>query len=352
MQVLLLSRYDRLGASSRLRFFQFLPYLSSHGLQMTVAPFFDDDYVSSLYHGKVSIFCILRSYWSRFKWLLRAKQFDLIWIEKEMLPWLPSWIELGLFPSKVAMVVDFDDAIFHQYDQHRLSLVRLLLGKKIASIMRRAELVIAGNDYLAEYAKQAGAKRVECLPTVVDVSRYTTSPNASSLPVTIGWIGSPNTARYLKLLTPVLRHLTATNKVRVVAVGAKVEQLCDLPIESREWSEDGEVFEIQQFDIGIMPLPDEPFERGKCGYKLIQYMACVKPVVASPVGVNKVIVQDGINGFFASSVEDWERCLTLLCTDAELRLRLGSAGRSGVEAHYSLQVAAPRLEQLLRQALK
>jgi glycosyltransferase involved in cell wall biosynthesis len=330
-----------------MRSYQYLPYLNSCGFDVTVSPMFGNDYVTDLYAGNISIARVIKSYLFRIGSLLRAKRFDLVWVEKEMLPWLPSWIELGLFPSGVLLVVDYDDALFHRYDRHRWSAVRFVLGKKIDAAMRRSDLVLVGNDYLGERARQAGARRVEWLPTVVDVSRYTVSSEEAVSPLTIGWIGTPNTARYLRLLAPVLRNLVATYDVRVVAVGANTDQLSDLPIEVRPWSEESEVAEIQRFDIGIMPLPDEPFERGKCGYKLIQYMACGKPVVASPVGVNSQIVQDGVNGFLAASIAQWEQYLVILCDNAGLRKRLGSAGRQCIEANFSLQITAPRLAALL-----
>lgn len=348
MRVLLLSRYGRLGASSRLRSYQYLPYLTSCGFDVTVAPFFGNDYVAGMYAGKVSHVGVLRSYLTRLRFMLRARRFDLVWVEKEMLPWIPSWIELGLFPSGVPLVVDYDDAVFHRYDQNSLTVVRRLLGRKIDAVMRRADLVIVGNDYLGERARQAGARRIEFLPTVVDASRYIVSSTATGRRLTIGWVGSPSTAHYLNLIAPALQELTVSRGVRVVAVGANPAQLQDLPIEVRPWSEDTEVAEIQQFDIGIMPLPDEPFERGKCGYKLIQYMACGKPVVASPVGVSAVIVRPGIDGFLATTVAEWSESLRMLCDDTSLRQRMGVAGRARMEKEYSLQVAAPRLEQLLR----
>jgi len=348
VRVLLLSRYGYLGASSRLRSYQYLPYLKSCGFDVTVAPLFSDDYVTSMYAGKISVTSVLKSYLSRIHWLLNANRFDLVWVEKEMLPWLPSWIELGLFPANVSLVVDYDDALFHRYDQHRLSAVRFVLGKKIDAVMRRADLVLVGNDYLGQRARQAGAKRVEWLPTVVDVSRYTVSSNVDISPITIGWIGTPNTARYLKQLAPIFHKLVASGNVRVVAVGAEPEQLGDMPVEVHPWSEGSEVAEIQQFDIGIMPLPDEPFERGKCGYKLIQYMACGKPVIASPVGVNAQIVQDGVNGFLATSISQWEQYLVMLCDNAALRKQLGNTGRAHIEVNFSLQITAPRLAALLR----
>lgn len=351
MRVLLLSRYARLGASSRLRSFQYLPSLEQAGFEVTVAPLFGDDYVRGLSSGSISKFAVLKAYFARLRFILKARQFDLVWLEYEMLPWLPSWVELALLPKEVPLVVDYDDAVFHRYDQHRLSLVRKLLGRKIDAVMRRAAIVIAGNDYLAERARQAGARRVEMLPTVVDASRYAVIENQGGAPVTIGWIGQPSTAKYLGQLGPVLNKMIAEHSVRVVAIGPKPAQFQQLPIEVRPWLEDTEAAEIQQFDIGIMPLADTLWERGKCGYKLIQYMACGKPVVATPVGVNKVIVRQGVNGFLASTEAEWCDALKALCQDAALRKRMGDEGRKIMEQNYSLQVAAPRLAELLRSAV-
>lgn len=347
MRLLLLSRYGRLGASSRLRSYQYLPYLHSKGFLITVVPLLNDDYITGLYNrGHIPLTSVIKSYWTRLQWMRRAADFDAVWVEKEMLPWIPKWLELRWFPSRIPMIVDYDDAIFHRYDRHRLAIVRAILGRKIDAVMRRASLVMAGNEYLADRAERAGAQRVEILPTVVDTQRYE-AIRLESAPITIGWIGSPMTAHYLQLIAPALRTLTAKRNIRVVAVGAGSTQLEQIPLEVLQWTEATEVAEIQRFDIGIMPLPDEPFERGKCGYKLIQYMACGKPVVASPVGVNTVIVRNGLEGFLASSPEEWILSLQKLVDDPALRYRMGQAGRARVETEYSLQVAAPKLERLL-----
>lgn len=351
MRILILSRYDRLGPSSRLRVFQYLPFLQDAGVEFVVAPLFGNDYVASLYGGRISLAAVVKAYFRRLYWMLRAGGFDLIWVEKEFLPWVPSWIELRLLPLSTPWVADYDDAVFHRYDRHQLSWVRRILGRKIDAVMRHADLVLAGNEYLKERALQAGASRVEILPTVVDVSRYQVSKERSGGTVTIGWIGSPSTARYLHLIAPALQKVAALQNVRIIAVGANADQLKGLPIEVRKWTEASEVAEIQQFDIGIMPLPDEPFERGKCGYKLIQCMACGKAVVASPVGVNSVIVRDGIDGILASSNQQWFDALKKLIEDVELRRRMGSLGRERVEQHYSLQNSASRLVELLQSCL-
>jgi len=347
LNILLLSRYSRLGASSRVRFYQYLPYLNSHGFEIKTASLFNDDYIRDLYCGKRSIANILQCYIARTGAMLGTKRFDLIWLEKEMLPWLPAWFELGLFRHDAPVVVDYDDAVFHRYDQHKSPVVRRLLGEKLDAVMRKADLVIVGNDYLGDRARKAGARRVELLPSVVDASKYSVKSPSPENPVTIGWIGSPSTAKFLRPVASALEEMAVSRGARIVAVGANPGQLDSLPAEIRPWHEESEVAEIQAFDIGIMPLPDEPFERGKCGYKLIQYMACGKPVVASPVGVNSVIVRDGVEGLLPFSFSQWGEALGRLCDNPSLRERLGAAGRKRIEENYSLQSSAPRLEELL-----
>ncbi|NQU85503.1 MAG: glycosyltransferase family 4 protein [Mariniphaga sp.] len=348
MKILALTRYSELGASSRLRSYQYFPFLESCGINICVTSFFDDDYLVSKYAGTVSLARIFTLYVKRLHLILQAKHFDLVWVEKEMIPWVPSLIELGLFHKRVPLVVDYDDAIFHRYDQSRFSAVRFLLGKKIDAVMRRADLVIVGNDYISERAKQAGAKFIKLIPTVVDISRYTVPITDPERPFTIGWIGSPITAPYLYPLTTLLSDLAHSKNIRILAIGANPEQVSSLPIETRPWSLKKEVEEIQHFDIGIMPLPDEPFERGKCGYKLIQYMACGKPVIASPVGINTKIVQEGVNGFLAETHEQWSSAFEQLYFDSSRRIQMGMEGRKLVETQYSMQINAPKIEKLLR----
>ena len=348
MKILLLSRYAQLGASSRLRLYQYLPYLKDAGFNVTVAPLFGDDYIRGLYGNNVSKFAVFKAYLTRLIFMLRARQFDMVWVEKEMLPWVPGWIELGLFPASVPLVVDYDDAVFHRYDQHRLSIVRSILGRKIDKVMKRANLVVAGNEYLANHARSAGTFRVEILPTVVDITRYAISESVNNALPIIGWIGSPSTAKFLHQVAPALNEVIAVRRVQVVAIGANADQVSDLPVTTLPWTEATEVTDIQHFDIGIMPLPDAPFERGKCGYKLIQYMACGKPVIASPVGVNSKIVHDGVDGFLATTHADWIAALIKLIDHPELRKQMGYAGRCKIETEYSLQMTARRLVELLK----
>lgn len=355
VEVLLLSRYGALGASSRLRHLQYLPALERAGVRVTVAPFFDDDHVQAFYAGRRRpLRSVLACYGRRLLRLWNGRRFDLLWVEKELLPWLPYWVE-RLARGRVPYVVDYDDAWFHRYDQHPRPLVRALFGRRIDRVMRDAAVVVAGNTYLAERARAAGAARIEIVPTVVDLARYplrerNDEGGTEGGQFTISWIGTPYTARYLPRIAGPLAAVCAEGRAVVRLIGAGPVDLPGVPVEHRRWSEAGEVAEIQAGDVGIMPLPDEPFERGKCGYKLIQYMAAGRPVVASPVGVNRELVQDGVNGFLAVTEAEWTAALIRLRDDPALRRAMGDAGRRRVERDYALEVTAARLPGILRTA--
>jgi glycosyltransferase involved in cell wall biosynthesis len=351
MNVLLLSRYGNLGASSRIRSYQYLPYLRERGIEVTLAPLLPDDYLRDLYAGeKPGIISILAAYLRRIGALIRRKKFDLLWIEYELFPWLPGWLESLALSKATPYLVDYDDAIFHRYDQHPNPLVRRMLGHKIDAVMRHAATVVVGNDYLRDHAIKTGAQQVEILPTSIDLARYPSPTPARTEAFTIGWIGSPATTRYLHRVHEALAEVGVHEQVRIVLVGASEPGWPDVPHTIHSWSENTEVDEISCFDVGIMPLENSPWERGKCGYKLIQYMACGKPVIASPVGINTRIVEPGINGYLAETKQDWVQALTTLMTDAGLRQRMGAAGRAKVERDYTIQVNAPRLANLLRAA--
>ncbi len=349
MKLLALPRYGRLGASSRLRIYQYLPWLRQAGIDVHVQALLDDRYVRALYARRRAPLAVSSGYFGRVSRLLGARRFDAVLLEKEALPWLPAAIELRLLPKHVPLVIDYDDAVFHQYDQHPRSLVRHLLGDKLDRLMQRASLVTVGSGYLGERAIAAGCQRVERVPTVIDLERYPKVPctgNAGA-EIVIGWSGSPSTASYLQQVSEPLARLCQRHRVRCVAIGARPDQLQGTPFTAVEWREDTEVASLNGLDIGIMPLPDAPWERGKCGYKLIQYMACSLPVVASPVGVNVEIVHPGQNGFLADTPDEWMSHLEQLIMDADLRARMGAVGRKNVEAYYCVQVQGPRLSKML-----
>jgi glycosyltransferase involved in cell wall biosynthesis len=355
IKVLLFSKYSRLGPSSRLRSLQYLPLLQDYGIDVQVHALFPDAYLEELYRGSQSA-AWYRAWWhgmQRIMQLLRRSDHDLAWIEGELFPYLPNWIESALARSVTPYVVDYDDALFHKYDLSQSQLVRRFLGSKIDQVMRGATCVIAGNGYLAARALQAGALRTAIIPTVVDEQRYTVVNHAPDKPPVIGWIGSPATEHYVLDNRELLERVCAKYGARLLLIGPHAEvaaQFGGAAPEVVTWSEDNEVEMINRMDIGIMPLRDGPWERGKCGYKIIQYMACGLPVVASAVGTNSDIVRHGENGFLAEDSSTWEQWLGQLIADRSLRLRMGQAGRASVENEYSLKAQAPRLAEVLRNA--
>ncbi|MEZ5420594.1 MAG: glycosyltransferase [Vicinamibacterales bacterium] len=192
------------------------------------------------------------------------------------------------------------------------------------------------------------------MPSVVDLRDYPPPPEAPATtgidrPFTVGWIGSPSTTRYVQSLAEVLARVAASGPLRAVAVGASPLVMPGVALEQHPWSKAGEADEIAGFDVGVMPLDDAPWERGKCGYKLIQYMASARPVVASPVGVNVELAIPGVTGEIATTPDDWVGALERLRAMPAERLRLGANGRALVERQYALQVTAPRLAALLHE---
>lgn len=350
--MLILPRYTTKGPSSRIRIYPYLPYLRKAGFKCDVHPFFDDGYINALFMGKPkNIPSILNSYFHRLFVALKSKRYDLVWMQYELLPWLPYWVENIFLRGKTKLIIDYDDAVFHRYDRHRLSLIRGALGNKIDRLMHSAEVVIAGNDYLAARAYQAGSKQVEIIPSVVDMKRYQKKAQGECEDeiVRVGWIGSPTTAKFLLIIENAIKT-TLKNKSKFIVIGAKLPVVFErCSVESWTWSLEAEIDLIHKLDIGVMPLVDTPFERGKCGYKLIQYMACGLPVVASPVGINQKIVRHGENGFLAGNEREWIEAITTLQNNPLLRKEMGSKGREMVEERYALQVTAPTIVNILNQ---
>jgi glycosyltransferase involved in cell wall biosynthesis len=351
-KILLLTRYERLGASSRVRFLQYLPALQRQGFEVDVEPLLDNIYVRALYGGPpVGLGHHATAYTRRLRALLRRRRYDLIWLEKEALPWVPATIE-ALLTGGVPAVVDLDDAWFLRYEQNANPVIRQLMSDKIDAVMRAATIVVAGNDFIAERARQAGARRIEIVPSVIDLDRYPSpvaARPADPRPLIAGWIGIPLNARYLEALAGALRAVADRVRLHIVGAGAPAA-LAGLPVETFPWTEDSEISRIDAFDIGLMPLDDTPWERGKCAYKLLQVMAAGKPVIASPVGANRLAVRHEVNGLLAATTEQWTDAFARLAGDPALRRRMGQAARGTVERDYSLAATLPKIAAILRDA--
>ena len=362
MNLLIFSRYLNTQASTRMRFNLFEPALLASGFQVSIFPIIAEFTIGGKVNSFLSALNLLKSRINSIinvqRKLANTPPDTLIHVHLEFFPWIPYWLEKLLLSlaEKKHFSVELDDAWFHRYDNHSLRIVRWVLGKKIDKVMRDATCVIAGNAYIANRARAAGAKCVEIVPTVVDTDKYKIAkPNftefqneaLNTLPV-IGWIGSPSTTKFLLTIEQAIHTLNNKQIARFVAFGADANQLMGLPITVIPWNENAEISTLYGFDIGIMPLADSMFERGKCGYKLIQYMACGLPVVASPVGVNIELVHNNESGYLAKNADEWVHYLTLLCQDEVLRNKFGNIGLQHAIDNYSLKVTAPKVVAIFK----
>ena len=225
----------------------------------------------------------------------------------------------------------------------------MLLADKLAPLLRNATACSCGNEYVRAFAAQY-CRQTAIFPTVVDTDTFRPGRRKESDAVVIGWIGSPSTWKDVRPVLPKIAQLCSAHGVRFRVIGAGSGAAADRfeAMDLVDWSEASELAELQSMDIGIMPVSDQPFQRGKSGYKLVQYMACGLPVVASSIGANRDMVDEGENGFLVWSPDDWIRALGRLVEDPSLRSTLGQAGRLKAEREYSLHVHAPRMVELLK----
>jgi glycosyltransferase involved in cell wall biosynthesis len=273
----------------------------------------------------------------------RLSRYDVVFIQKRLL----SRAELFVLRSRSQkLVYDFDDAVM--YDSNGISNARR--SSRFGAMARAADLVISGNSYLAEQATRY-TPRVCIVPTTVDTEVYQPrSKKPSTGPVTLGWTGSSSTNRYLNELLPVLAGLKGRIELKLISDNTEdldFGRLGSVPYKAVGWTQANEVEQAATFDVGLMPLPDDAWTRGKCGFKALQYMGLGIPAVCSPVGVNREIIEHNVNGYLAGTPEDWHKILTKLIADPQERARTGRAGRSRVRQAYALNVQSPRMVQIL-----
>jgi glycosyltransferase involved in cell wall biosynthesis len=357
LKLLALSPIPTEGAGCRFRVMQYVPALEQAGFTVTVAPFFDAAFFRIVYrrgHYAEKFAAFVRQSLNRVKLLLSRDRYDAFFIYREAYPIGPPWVEALLSRSGRPIVYDFDDAIYlsNTSEANRFASA-LKYPKKVPSIIRRSALVLAGNSFLADYARRYNPS-VTVLPTCVDTSVFAprATPRLPGAPLVVGWIGTPTTAAYLQLLGPSLSRLASAHTFQMRVSGSSEPlEFNGVTTVNERWSLEREVELFNTCDVGVYPLKDDEWAQGKCGFKAIQFMACGVPVVAAAVGVNREIIQDGVNGFLASTEREWEEKLGLLLRDADLRQRLGAAGRKTIEERYSLAVHAPKLARLLRETV-
>lgn len=336
LDIIVFSRYDKLGASSRVRFFQYKEILNKNGINYIINPLISDNTLANKYiNGRYSIFKLFIAYLKRVFQLIIIKKDKLIIIEKELFPNLPYLFE-KIFLRNKKYILDYDDPVFLQ--QNNSSILNFLLNKKYDNLNQKASLIFVGNPYLESFAKLSNNKNIIILPSVIDLDHYKNIKlKKKSSVITIVWIGSPATKKYLKSIFPVLEKLNKKHDFIFKIVGIKKISKQKFNVKTVPWKYSTEANEISMSDIGIMPLDNTPWAEGKCGYKLIQYMACGLPVVGSDIGVNNQIIDHGINGFLTKDKNHWFEYLSLLITNPELRDQFGDRSLEKVKNIYNIK---------------
>jgi len=360
MKVLLLLPYawDTVPGQ-RYRIEQWVPHLERLGVTFERDMLLERDEVRRMYLGESPLakaFMISKAILKR-EWRLRSlKGVDCIWLYRTS--WLvgPAWSEKRLARSGIPVILDFDDAIWIvQTSKSNQRWSWMKFSDKTADNCRIASHVIVGNDFLAEFARKYNPN-VTVVPPTVALNAYDLAavdrPDRYALqedrPFVIGWTGSHTTSQYLKIVEPALRILARRHRILLRVIGDPAYQADGIPLELVDWNAATEVRDLAAIDTGIMPLPDDQWSRGKCGMKAIQYMALGIPTVVSPVGFNTELIRHDENGLLADSVDDWVTSLERLITDANLRRRLGEAGRRTVEAGYCATAQVPRVFEVIR----
>ena len=360
MKIIAFTKYPYGGPSSRYRFYNYVDCFAKENISMQIEPFFSSAYFVQT-HKVVKIFNILVSYLRRVYQLLVVlffpKKYDLLLIEYELLPFFPAMFEYLLKKRQIKYVVDYDDAIFHKYDLHTNPLVRWMFQGKIGQVMSNAEVVVVCNSYLEQYAKKYNPNTFR-LSTVVLLEKYKKAmldyeKKSEEKPFVIGWIGSKSTSAYIVNILPALERFSAKYEVQFNLVGFDNSVLPEgmkerCKIEVIRWSEKSEIEEILKFDVGVMPLQNDPWSKGKCGFKLVQYMSCEKPVIASPVGMNILLVKEGENGFLAESTDEWFEAFEKLYLDKELREKMAEANIQKIETEYNHDMNCKKYVELVR----
>lgn len=328
------------AASQRFRFEHYFDALRARGFQIECASFWDERGWDVLYQpGKrwAKFRALVRGFRRRLSMLRVARDYDVVFIHRELTPVGPPLFEWALHRRGVGFVYDFDDAIWLKNASSANPLAGALrFYRKVGMTCRWARAVSCGNEFLAAFARKYN-DNVHVNPTVVDTAVHRPAGEAAGDgPPCIGWTGTHSTLSDLESIADVLHSLAARVAFRLVVIADRAPAV-ELPnAEFVPWRRESEVADLQRIDIGLMPLPDTDWARGKCGFKLIQYHALAIPAVASPVGVNPDVVVDGESGFLCSNAEAWLHALTALVEDPQLRARMGARGRDRVVEAYSV----------------
>lgn len=328
--------------SQRFRFEQYLQFLTENDYEYTFSNLITLKNDKTFYSkGKplIKLLLLVKFYIQRMRDVYRAKNYDIVFVQREAY-YLGTVFFERMFAKRSKLVFDFDDSIWLSNVSDANKRYNWLKNpQKTSSIISHADMVFAGNQYLADYASNFN-KNIRIIPTTIDTEEYKRiqfKTKASS--ICIGWSGSITTIQHFEFAIPFLTIIKEKYgeriSIKVIGDGSYVNE--KLKTKSLPWIKEDELKELSTFDIGIMPLPDDEWAKGKCGLKGIQYMALEIPTIMSPVGVNAEIIQDGENGYLATSIEEWVERISLLIESEELRKKIGKNGRQTVIEKYSVE---------------
>lgn len=362
LRVLFLPLYPESMPSSRLRVYQYLPRLRRWGIDGTALPALSEPWFSRLYYSSskgVHFFQYtleaLRNLWR----IREARKYDLVFIQKGVLSTNLRGFDRLIEKAHSRIVFDLDDSIYgRNLIEFNASVLRGLQdAEQMAKISSFSQAVIAGNSYLKDCALRYN-RNVYVIPTPVDTNRFKPRQNLTRRTreeIVIGWIGLGSTLEWVRPLQKVFQGLSGRYPIRVKFITRPDGKSSDWPgtrFEIAPWSYETEVEEMEEFDIGVMPLPHTEWSKGKCSLKLLQYMAMGLPSVSSRVGMNCEVIEEGVDGFLASDPDEWIQKLSSLIEDPRLREKMGRLAREKVLRHYSLDHTAPLLADVLRKAAR
>lgn len=352
--LLVLTYYSPRGGSSRYMIHDYLPYLDQTQIPYTVVPLLDDWYLAYILDqtrpvGKEQLLrYLLQRYFLRLKALLHSANYQTIIFDTDLWPYLPYFLS-RLFLRR-PYIVHYDEAHHTRYAHHPNRLLRWLNHRKIERVIQRAHHVVAWNPIVAEYARQINPHVTE-LGLGIDLERYRpkTDYEIQERPFRIGWIGTPSGYRYLHQIGDVLRQLSQAYDIELSVISSQPFELEGVRVINRPWSLATEVDDLLTLDVGIMPLPETEWASGKSGCKMLQYMGVSVPTIVSPVGINATVIQHNHNGLTAATSPEWYEAFERLLVSAELRQKLGRAGRAYVETHNNQAQNAQKLIQIIQQ---
>jgi len=357
-KILFIAPYPFKGASSRYRVCQYFPYLDEKGISYTFSPFFSEAFFEILYqkgHWTLKMLYFLEGTIRRLIDCIRSFRYDAVFIHLEAFPLGITFFERCLKRINGRIIYDLDDAIFMKASSEVNSFVKHFKSSlKYPKIISMSTGIITCNQYLSEsYVKRYTGLPVEVIHTPIDTDRFSPAPvPISNDPVLLGWIGSPTTAVYLESIIPWLESLYGEIPFHLKIIGAnrQIESNC-IPIIQRNWEYETEVDEFRSLDIGLYPLPDNDWIKGKTGFKPIQYMAVGIPCVCSALGSNLTIIKDGWNGFLASNETEWKTKLGCLIRNPELCREMGRRGRECAVREYSVYANAEKFLKVIESVM-